>query len=318
MNPEPVPEFDSTSRIGIWGPPAGAIEATDRHAPRRKRPWGLLDVLWVGLGLIGVQLLLVPIFIFVVLSRQTIEVDSVEAVDQLMTEVTDMATTGPGLVAALLTQWAVFVGVPLYASYRKGHRSIAKDFGFVFRRRDPLTGLGVALLMQVAFVASGYLLSLTSLDLRGADNTGMVTDNVGVFLVLMLFAAAVFAPVTEELLFRGLILRAFLRTFAKRDLAPPLAGLTDHINTTPVSDSRRRWGTWVSVFLSALIFGALHTPISDGTNVVTTAAQVVLITQTGLLGLLFAVIALRTRRLGVTICAHVAFNSISVALALLT
>lgn len=304
--------FDENTKIGLWGPPADQVEAVATKAPRRKKPWGLSSMVWAFVSLIASQMLLLLVVLIGVLSEQTVEIDTVEALTPIIDETFDRISTGPGMVAALLSQWAVFVGVPLAASYRRGHRSLAKDFGFVFTVRDIPKGLGLAVLMQVVFLGLNWVLQQTPLDLRGADNTGMVTDNSGTLLIILLLAAAIGAPITEELFFRGLMLRAFLRTFAKRDFAAPIVGLTDHINSADVTEKRRKYGTWAAVGLSALVFGLLHTPISDGENVVTPLAQVFLVAQTGALGLLFAVIAVRSKSLSIPIWTHVFFNSISV------
>lgn len=305
----------------MWGPPqVDPTDAPSQYAPRgRRRPWGALFALWGLLAILGSQLVTLPVLILIVFSRTEIDLASPEAVDLLVTEVTDLVMTGPGLVVALVSQWVVFVGVPLVATYRRGHRSLAKDFGLVFKVSDLWIGLGVAVVLQVALALVSAVLDATGIDLSGADNTGMVTDQVGLVLVLMIFSASVMAPLTEELFFRGMVLRGFLRSFAGIDHAPVLPGVTDTRfapeRTTP---RRKRWGTVAAVLLSSLFFGALHVPISDGTTTVTTAAQVVLVLQTGALGLVFAVIAVRTRRIGLTIAAHLWFNSASITLVLLT
>lgn len=290
------------------------MEAT---APRRRKPWGLIDLFWGLLALVGSQMVLLPVLVVLLIAEGKASLADPNATTELTNHVTQMLSEGPGMVLALLVQWAAFVGAAWLASHRKGHRSLAKDFGFFFRRVDPLWGIGLAVGMQLVLAAAQWALSHTSLDLSGADNTGMVTGQAGIYLIIMALGACIGAPLTEELLFRGLILRAFLRAFAKVDLAPVLPGVTDKFHPARVSTLRRRVGTVVAVLGSAACFGAAHTPVGDAHHHISALAYIVLASQTGLLGAVFAVVAIRVRRLGVTICAHVTFNSISIGLALL-
>ena len=90
-----------------------------------------------------------------------------------------------------------------------------------------------------------------------------------------------------------------------------------HFGPDKASARRRKIGTVLAVLMSAVFFGVLHTPFSDGTNEVPLASSLFLIFQTGFLGAIFAVIALRTRRIGLPIVAHLWFNSSSVAMVML-
>lgn len=312
----PVPVDVST--VNLWGPPTiERTEATAAHAPRKPKPWGLPDVGWAVLALVGSQVVTLPVLMLIAIAKYDIAMDSAGAADQLTAAVTKVATSGPGLVLALFAQWLAFVGVPALASYRKGHRSLSKDFGLWFKKSDLPVGFLIAIGLQLFMAAVSWSLSKTSLDRSGSDNTSMVTDHVGLMLVLMIFAASIAAPVTEELFFRGLILRAFLRKIAKVDHAPVLPGLTDHIHNAEVSARRRRYGIAASVLLSSVFFGLMHFPVSSPENPVTLAAQIILVSQTGFLGLIFALIAIRTRRIGLCIAAHLFFNSASIAMVFL-
>lgn len=315
-----TPQFDLDSKIGIWGPTqVEETEATSQYAPKKRTPWGGLYVLWGLLAILGAQLITLPVLLFIAFSQTEVDLASPDAVDVLTQEVTDLVTTGPGLVIALVSQWVVFVGVPVVATYRKGHRSLAKDFGLVFKLSDLWIGLGFALVLQVILFGFSAGMNATGIDLSGADNTGMVTEQTGALLILMIIAASIMAPLTEEIFFRGMVLRAFLRSFAKIDHAPPLPGVTDtRFNLESTSARRRRIGTVAAVLGSSLFFGILHVPISDGTTEVTLAAQMMLVFQTGFLGLVFAIVALRTRRIGLTIATHLWFNSASITLVFLT
>lgn len=291
--------------VGIWGPPVDAAA----KPPRARKSWGLGDVLWVVGALLVGQILLGLILLIWAAVASTPAGPSPVTADDLLGRAAALATTGPGLVLALLSQWAAFVGVPYLASRRKGHGSLARDFGLSFRWRDLPLGAGLAVAMQVVMVGGHLLLGAAGVDLSGSDNTGMVTNNAGIWLIVMALAAAVGAPLTEELLFRGLLLRALLRRLAKLDLREDSPAAT-------VGAWRRRAGITVSVLLSSALFGIMHAPVTEGGAVSMTAIAALAI-QTGLLGAVFAVVAIRMRRLGPGILAHMFFNASSLVLTLL-
>jgi len=219
-----------------------------------------------------------------------------------------LVTTGPGMLVALIFQWAVFVGVPFWAAKRKGLGSLSADFGFRFRRFDPILGLGIAVGMQALLYGAQKALMALGVSFHGSDNTGMVTSQAGVWLLVMALGAAVAAPIGEEIFFRGLLLRALLRRFAKVDLAA--AGPA----TERFTAGRRRAGVIASVLVSAAIFGILHTPFTTGGQEAPLSGTIALAMMTGSLGAVFAVVAVRAGRIGPTVCAHIAFNSISLIL----
>lgn len=308
--------------VGLWGPPGPQrTEGLALRAPRKHKAWGLVDVGWALVALVGAQVLLIPLLVVLALAQYDISLNDPDVAQHLTDAVTKVAVTGPGLVLALVTQWLAFAGVPALTTYRKGHRSLAKDFGFWFKRTDPVYALGLAVVLQLLMAGISVALHHTSLNLSGADNTTMVTDRSGPMLVVMVASAVIGAPLTEELFFRGLLLRSFLRSFARLDLAPLLPGVTDRFHDeTTGSASSRRVAVVISALLSAVIFGMMHfqTGGSDGTPAAVTAGTWVVVGQTGLLGLVLAVVAIRTRRIGLTICTHMYFNAASIALVFLT
>lgn len=309
------------STIGLWGPPqVGGTQGVSDRAPEERRAWGLIDVLWGLLGLLVAQIVLLPILTVVAIVTYDIPIDAPGAAASLTEAVTKVATTGPGIVFALLSQWAAFVGAPWLVSRRKGHQSMRLDFGLRFRWRDVPVGFGVAVGLQVVLNATTWLLHQTPLDLSGAENTSQVTDHAGVILVVMVLAAAIGAPLTEEIFFRGLMLRSMLRGFARLDFAPVLEGVSDKYHTGTTSAWRRRVGTVAAVVLSSVLFGIMHlqTSATDDGGTAVLLGHWVVVAQTGLLGMVFAVIAIKTRRIGLTIMAHLFFNSTSLALVFLT
>ncbi|MBA2389150.1 MAG: CPBP family intramembrane metalloprotease [Geodermatophilaceae bacterium] len=305
------PQTALPETFGIWGPP-GANKARRSRPEPRSQPWGLGEVAAGFVALLVAQVLLTVAFATVAARRISLD-GSPEQLSLLVAETLSLALGGPGLVVGLLTQWAAFLGAALYASYRKGRRSLGLDFGLRFRwPTDLLLGLALAVVLQVVLLVLNVGLAARGVDVSAADNTGLVTSNGGMLLVLLIAGAVVGAPLVEELFFRGLFLRALLRRLAKVDLADP------HQSADPEHTRRRTVGTALSILLTAVVFGALHAPFSGSGNSVPIEATLLLGAQTGLLGLVFAVVAVRVRRIGPTVVAHVSFNAISIALALLS
>ena len=101
----------------------------------------------------------------------------------------------------------------VYVSRLKGQKSLAADFGFRIRLLDAkalVIGAALEVLLSLA------LLPLLRLDPEAQQQQLLsdLSDNRdAATVVLFFFGAVVFAPMVEELLFRGILLRALLRRF---------------------------------------------------------------------------------------------------------
>jgi len=176
-----------------------------------------------------------------------------------------------GVALLQIPLWAGLLGAPLWATFLKGRRSLALDFGLRARWLDVPLGLAVGFATQLALVVL-IALVYPVLDIdpervgtSAEELTSSATDPLGVVLLVALVALA--APLFEELFYRGLWLRAV----------------------------ERRWGTAWAVVTSSLIFGLIHFQLYDLPALVA-------------FGLVAAVLTVRTGRLGPAIFAHVAFN----------
>jgi uncharacterized protein len=167
--------------------------------------------------------------------------------------------------------WAGLLGAPLWATYLKGRRSLAEDFGLRMKPMDVPLGLAVGFVGQIVLL---LLLSLVyhllGIDLDKVGETAEeltegATNAVGVLLLVLIVGFA--APVFEELFYRGLWLRAI----------------------------ERRAGTVVAVIGSSVLFGLVHFEPYDLPALIG-------------FGVIAAVLTVRTGRLGPAIWAHVAFN----------
>lgn len=99
----------------------------------------------------------------------------------------------------------------VYVTRLKGQKSLARDFGLIVRLGDA-KALVVGAVLEVALTLA--LLPILQLD-PDAQNQQLLTDlkdnRDAATVVLFVIGAVIFAPIVEELLFRGVLLRALLR-----------------------------------------------------------------------------------------------------------
>jgi membrane protease YdiL (CAAX protease family) len=189
-----------------------------------------------------------------------------------------------GAVAlSLASGWIGLAGWPVVASYRKGRRSLAADFGLRFAWVDLAWGVGAGFACLAVSVAGNVAWFVLS-DEEAPDNAEFLPSNPGLVggLVLVLLVA-VATPVVEELFFRGL----FLRSVA------------------------RRWGPAAGVVVSSVVFGLFHA----GGDSLAEAAFIVGVTT--VYGAVLGLVATWTGRLGAPIVAHMVVNAVGVGAALL-
>jgi membrane protease YdiL (CAAX protease family) len=188
----------------------------------------------------------------------------------------------PELIATLVLQSVGILGALIWIARNKGLGSLFADFGFV--RPDRVLGWGGV----VIWLAAGVGLSVVAIGLLRpivdlADLNGKAPQDVsktleaarGFEVVLLGLGVGLLAPVVEELLFRGALLRALLR------------------RTTP---------PW-AVLGSALIFAAVHVVGDPGAGYVFPGLL--------LLGLVSGYEAYRTGNLGRSMLLHIGFNLLS-------
>jgi membrane protease YdiL (CAAX protease family) len=168
-------------------------------------------------------------------------------------------------------QLAIVLAV-VYVSRLKGQRSLASDFGFRIRLVDAkalVVGATLEVLLTLALVP------ILHLDPK-VKNQALLRDldkhrDVGT-IVLFVVGAVIFAPLVEELLFRGVLFRGLLRK-----MEPATA-----------------------VLVSAVIFALVHY-IGDPNTLPFLPALAGL-------GAVLALVALRTGDLSMSIFIHAGFN----------
>lgn len=168
-------------------------------------------------------------------------------------------------------QLAVVLAV-VYVSRLKGQKSLSRDFGFVIRLRDAKALIVGAVLELVLTFA---LIPILTLD-PDAKNQELLSDlkehRDAATVVLFIIGAVIFAPIVEELLFRGVLLRALLR----------------------------RFGPAAAVLGSGVIFALVHY-IGDPNTLPFLPALAGL-------GVVLAIVALRSGDLSTSIFIHAGFN----------
>jgi membrane protease YdiL (CAAX protease family) len=188
--------------------------------------------------------------------------------------------TAPLLLGAVLGQYGAWLAWIYVASKYKGFGSLRADFGlFVDFVSDwamvPL-GLGLEIAAGIALLPISHFVHHTPQRVVQDLNTAH-----GAKLAVLAVTALVFAPVVEELFFRGLLLRSL----------------------------QRRMSAPAAVAISALAFGLAHVVFDFGSGAVLSALVA--------LGMLSGYFAVRTGNLSRSILLHMGFNLLAV-LAVLT
>jgi uncharacterized protein len=107
--------------------------------------------------------------------------------------------------------WLAILGALALVSRAHGTGRFRRDFGLDVRPMDVPVGLAVGAVSQMVFVPVLYLVLDVFIDTSDKDNLAKeLTDKAsGWSIVVLIAVVAIGAPIVEELLYRGLLLRAF-------------------------------------------------------------------------------------------------------------
>ena len=169
-----------------------------------------------------------------------------------------------------------------YASRHWGSGAPAADVGLEIRKVD----FGWGPLTWLACLAAQTLVALLVVTLHipfqsNTESIGALRDNRG-FVIAMLLLSVIAAPLVEEIVFRGLVLRGFLS----------------------------RWPVAVSIAAQGVLFGLAHFAPERGMR------SIGLLLILGTVGVVLGVSAYLVRRLAPTIIAHALINGIAMAVVL--
>lgn len=237
---------DDPPALGYWLASDGRWYQPDEWSePWTRSRWGLGEA-WLGLaayvlaGFVGV------------------------AIVAMVTGTVDGDRIGPIEVSVFVAANAVAgVGVAAYATWRKGQRSLRRDFGFAARWFDPLIGLGVGAVGVLAAGGVGYAIDAAlGADERTSNVPVDSLDGTAEFWVF-LAAVAFVTPIVEELFFRGLVFRSFL----KRGHAVGRAvASTSFVFVLPHLPAAGSWIEVVSLFGSIGVLGLAFTLAAHWTD----------------------------------------------------
>jgi len=192
----------------------------------------------------------------------------------------DLASNGVLFGVAVPAQYAAIVLTAVVISNKKGTGSLAHDFGWRVDQRHAiaaLAGAGIQFVMLYLLVPIVRLANLGNKEPQDIVERAKETHGAGMILLIVV-ATAVVAPVVEELVFRGVLLRALLR----RTTEGP------------------------SIGISALAFAAVHVVADPGSRFVFPGLFA--------LGIVLAILAIRDRSLSRPIFMHGGFNLLATLL----
>jgi membrane protease YdiL (CAAX protease family) len=189
------------------------------------------------------------------------------------------------LIVLIGAQNFAIIGWLILVARRKGTGSLRRDFGLTLRPAggtwfDDIpwffagTGLQIAALLPIGLLNTLYGHTAKQDVVKTADHA------LGWQIPVIALAIVVLAPITEELLFRGVLLRSLLRR-----MTPDAA-----------------------VFVSAVVFGLVHV-LGDPT-----VGSLVALPAIVLLGVVCGYQAAKTGNLSRSIMLHMGFNALSAVL----
>jgi membrane protease YdiL (CAAX protease family) len=233
---------------------AGAAPAPRTTPPR----WGISDaaVAWI-VSLVAAAIALAP---FIDPDRNTLRPDQ------------EALATFVGLVL----QTAAVAAVLAFVARKKGRGSLATDFGLRLRLPDAVWVLGGLLLGGLGSLILLPIIRLGDINEKSQDVRRIFDNAHGFELALLVLGVVVIAPIGEELLFRGALLRGLQR---RMPVAP-------------------------AIFVSALVFALVHVVLDLGTAFGIPALL--------LMGLVSAWRAAETQTLSQSIYLHAGFNLVVV------
>lgn len=322
MNTEEEKLPDSNAEAALWG--SASSQPSTKKPPRQKRPWGFLEILISFVALLVVQVGIAMVMTAVIAGRLLSEGMGIEDTDAITEQILTEVQSGANLVIIMVSMYVIWIGAMFYATYARGLKSFAKDFWLRFNwRRDILIGVLLAAVLRATEMGVFALLEALGVDLSGSENTTRIIDQTGIwYFVIAILLAGIIGPICEELFFRGMVLQAFLRTFSRAGQQGTKTGMDPLLQekATGLRNAFRalknflfKYRYALAAVLSGLIFGLMHVQTDDGSGnwlPIWLAAI-----ETGIIGIIFGFIVVKTKRLGIVIIAHCAFNLSGVILA---
>lgn len=307
-------------QINIWGNrPSGNSKP---YLKSTKKRWGLIEVFNSVVILICLQIIF-SLYLILKSVRDSIGAGiDANDINALTAAAAASATDGPNLFISSVLMYVAWVFMMWYSSAKRGHKSWAKDFWMKFNfKKDILIGAVLAAVLTGVQLGLGIVLKATGIDLTGSDNAAVILNQKGIWFFIMTFGVACFiGPIMEESFFRGFLFQGLIRHFRRGNVDRPRSafGATILNNFAPIFNGYLAFRNWcykhkyiISAIISSALFGLMH---YQGVN---NFGNWYVVALTGSLGFVFALCALKFRRLGPGIFGHIFFNTFSVVLSLI-
>lgn len=266
----------------------------------KKRQWGISSVVINFAVFLLVQVILVIIASWIILNQNGGDTSAM-----LKT-----LTTSPWIIlASAVTMYATWLLGMLYTTHKKGQRSLRKDFGVFMRWYDPLIGVALAGALLGLVALSGWFLGdVLNLNMEGSDNGSTISALSGAwFFIIAIGMASIAGPLFEELFFRGFVLRAVIESINNN--LNRINSEEENGFALSVARGIYKARNWIAVIVSSVFFGLMHVQGFE------TFGQIYVMLATGTLGLVFGICAIKFKRLGPVIFAHMLYNGTTLILA---
>jgi len=294
--------------------------------PKVRKEWGLFEVVNSFLISVCLQVVIVMFVMFDVLYGSigrgwegTSEAEITKALEDSILQ--------PHMI--IISSFALYIPwlfMMWYSTHYRGRKSFKKDFWVNVKWIDIPLGLLTALVLVALVQGISMGLEALGLDLSSVDNTAPFRNQDFIWqLVLFIGLAGIVGPIMEELFFRGFLLQAFIRHFNRGDVHEPRSpfGLNIQRHQAWLFNSYLNFRNWgykhqytLSVIITSLIFGFAHFQWKENMTPEQLLGSFVIVGITGLLGLAFALITIKTKRIGINMFAHIFYNSTVAVMAL--
>jgi membrane protease YdiL (CAAX protease family) len=223
----------------------------------------------------------------------------------------------PVLIVSAILQYIPWIGTMLFATYFRGVRNFFKEYWVKFKLSDIPLGIGIAwgLIALESLLFALLPIIFPGINLAGSDNSTLLTNQTGAWAVIIPFVlGGLVGPIVEELYFRGFIMQGIAKYLRKGLRTKPnwRIGYVLQARAPKAYERYIAYKHWlyhhkylIALIFSASFFGILHLQPAG----FSTAGAALVPVLTGSIGLVLGFIALKTKRLGLNIVVHIAFNT---------
>lgn len=196
-------------------------------------------------------------------------------------------------ISILTIAWYVSWGLIALLGWKLSKTKIRDVFSLKnVKVKNLLQVAGIAVLAQIVIMGLTYGVSkLVNYEIKGNASDLIPAGTTPIVLVLTASIAIFFAPVFEEILFRGLIFDGFLNTTRKLKASNKLSKI-------------------LALILTSICFGLAHVSSLD-------LNALVVFLATGLFGAYLAYLRIKTGSLALGIIGHMTFNTVTIVLLLI-